>query len=86
MGPTFKLKRWETTNNYNTALKIVAEIISIYLHMYNCIYNWRALIVLRFIRDLLYSILFLLRALVFSLFLSMLEFSEVCLNFPHFIL
>ena len=65
MGPIFKLKRWETANNYNTVLKSVAEIISIYVHMYNCIYNWRALIALRFIRDLLYNILFSLKALVF---------------------
>ena len=67
MGPIFKLKRWETANNYNTVLKSVAEIISIYVHMYNCIYNWRALIALRFIRDLLYNILFSLKALVFML-------------------
>ena len=50
-----------------TVLKTVAEIISIYVHVYNCIYNWRALIALRFIRDLLYNILFSLKALVFML-------------------
>lgn len=46
-------------NNYNTILKTVTQI-STYLYIYNC----RALIPLRLIRDLLYDLLFSPKTLV----------------------
>lgn len=61
-GPPLNSRDRKTVNNYNTALKTLTEIISTYVYMYNYIYNWRALITLRFIRDFLYAVLLSLKA------------------------